>query len=265
MIASRSIFDLAGAPWTNVTERMRAEGHRVASWEVKVLTAPDGARAQLARVTGVAQPHIHTKASSGYIFAGEMELRGHVCGPGTWFLEPYGAIHPHTTFRDVVYGCGMREGGFGNNGNISLDDADHVPAWVAEIGAKPDDLRNAVDVNALPWEPFADGIAIKVLHRFERSAWFASLLKADAGATLPRRRYVGPADFFVRSGRVQFADAVAEEGAWIHEPAGAPEEPVMFPVETVLLVNTYGTVLEYGDAEAVTRVIDGYSLEIALR
>jgi hypothetical protein len=257
---ARSIVDLDGAPWNDVTERMRATGHRVDSWRVKVLTTADGGRVQLARVSGEAAPHIHTKSSSGYIFAGSMELRGHVCGAGTWFLEPYGAIHPRTTFRDVVYGFGMREGGFGNNGNIALADVDDLPAWAGEIGAKPDDLRNAVVAANLPWQPSGDGIETKILHVFERSSWFASMIRAKAGSALPRRRYVGPADMYVMSGRAHFGEALAGRGSWIHEPAGAEDDEVTFPEETVLLVNTYGTVLEYDAAGRFSRIIDGYTL-----
>lgn len=260
MKPARRIVEVDGAPWNDVTERMRATGHRVDTWQVKLLTTADGGRVQLARITGEAAPHIHTKASSGYIFAGSMELRGHVCGAGTWFLEPYGAIHPRTTFRDVVYGFGMREGGFGNNGNIALDDIDDLPAWADEIGAKPDDLRNAVVAADLPWQPWGEGMSTKILHVFERSSWFAALLKAEAGATLPRRRDVGPTDMYVMSGRAHFGEAIAARGAWVREPAGAEDDVVSFPEETVLLVNTYGTVLEYDAAGRVARIIDGYTL-----
>jgi hypothetical protein len=211
-------------------------------------------------VNGFAPPHIHTKASSGFVFSGELELRGKVCGAGTWFLEPYGAIHPQSTFRNAVYGFGMREGGHGNTGNINLEDVDNPPNWARDIGASLDVLQHAIPSGDLPWEPYATGIATKLLHAFERSSWFASMLKCDAGATLPRRRYVGPTDMYVMSGSAQFADAVAERGWWIHEAAGAVEDVVTFPVETVLLVNVYGTVLEYDAAGAVTRIIDGFSL-----
>ena len=261
MESTRSIIDLDGAPWDDVTERARKNGNVAEKWEVKLLTAPDGGRVQMSRITGVAAPHVHTKASSGFVFQGEMELRGHTCKAGSWYLEPYGAIHPHTTFRNVVYGFGMREGSYGNNGNIRLDDVDRLPPWLHEIGAKVDGLQDALDSGTLPWQPFGDGVQTKILHVFERSSWFAAMLKAQAGATLPRRRYVGPCDVYVLSGRAQFSDAVAERGSWVHEPAGAEEDVVTFPAETVLLVNTYGTVLEYDAAGIVTRIIDGYSLE----
>jgi hypothetical protein len=262
MSATRTLVDAEGAPWTDVTESMRRGSYRVESWETKVLTAPDGLRVLFHRITGVGGPHIHTKASAGYIFEGEMDLRGNVCRPGTWYLEPYGAIHPQTTFRKVLFGFGMREGIYGNNGNIRLDDVDNLPPWVGDIGAKVDELKDAVVADALPWQPYSDGLATKVLYVFERSSWFASMLKAQPGATLPRRRYVGPLDMYVLSGRVQFTDGtIAERGWWIHEPAGAVEDVVTFPVETVLLVNTYGTVLEYDAVGAVTRIIDGWSLQ----
>ena len=189
-----------------------------------------------------------------------MDLRDHAC-TATWFLEPYGAIHPRTTFRNVVYGFGMREGVFGNNGNIRLDDLADPPKWLDEIGAKPDLLQHAVVAASLPWQPFGNGISAKILHVFERSSWFASQIKVEAGATLPRRRYVGPCDMYVMSGRAQFSDAVAERGWWIHYPAGAVDAVVTFPIEAVLLVNTYGTVVEYDAAGTVTRIIDGYTLD----
>jgi len=261
MSSTRSIIDLDGAPWTDVTARARQNGNPAESWEVKLLTTPDGGRVQMSRITGAAAPHIHTKASSGFIFEGSMGLRGHVCGAGTWYLEPYGAIHARTTFHSVVYGFGMREGGYGNNGNIRLDDVDELPAWVDEIGCKIDELQNTVVAETLPWEPYGDGLSTKILHVFERSSWFASMLKAEACARLPRRRYVGPVDMYVMSGRAEFGDAVAERGSWIHEPAGAEDDPVIFPVETVLLVNTYGTVLEYDASGAVSRIIDAYALQ----
>src|SRR3954471_6057118 len=104
MEPTRSLIDLDGAPWDDVTERVRKNGNRAEKWEVKLLTAPDGQLAQLSRVTGEAAPHVHTKSSSGFVFEGSIELRGHACNAGTWFLEPYGAIHPRTTFKQVVYG-----------------------------------------------------------------------------------------------------------------------------------------------------------------
>lgn len=260
MKPTRSIVDLDGAPWTDVTERQIANGNRAESWLVKTLVAPDGLRVQLARVSGEAAPHIHTMASSGYIFEGSMALRGNSFGAGTWFLEPYGAIHPRTTFTNVLYGFGMRQGGFGNNGNIRLGDVDEPPEWVHEIGCKIDELQNAVVVTTLPWTRFGDGLSMKILHVFERSSWFASMIRAEAGATLPRRRYVGPTDMYVMSGRAQCGQETAERGWWIHEPAGAEEDAVTFPVDTVLLANTYGTVLEYDGAGAVSRIIDGYAI-----
>ena len=52
--------------------------------------------------------HVHTRASSFFILKGTMTLRDRVVGPGTWGIEPYGAIHPNTRFNDVTYGFGIQ-------------------------------------------------------------------------------------------------------------------------------------------------------------
>jgi len=257
---ARSIIDLDGAPWVDAADKVYTDAPSDWYWEIKVLHAPDGHRVQVTRANGDAPPHVHTKASSGFVFAGALALPGHTCTAGTWYLEPYGAIHPRTTFRDLVFGFGMREGGFGTPSNVLLDSVEELPDWVRAMGARRDDLSNAVEAERVPWQPVGEGLAMRLLHAFERSAWFVSMLKAEAGAVLPRRRYIGPCDFYVMSGRAELGDDVAERGWWIHEAAGTDEDVVRFPVETVLLVNTYGTVLEYDGAGGLSRIIDGYSL-----
>ena len=261
-ITARTIMDLAGAPWVDTTEAFVARGGR-GTQRKKFLTAPDGHRVGLASFDGVARPHVHTKASTLFILEGEIELRGRVAGAGCWVLEPYGAIHPQTSFTNVTYGLGMSDGDFGV-GNIGLTSVDEIPDWVTKLGFQIDEFAHLVDGARLAWAPFGDGLSMKVLHVFDGRPAFAAIVRAEAGATLPRRHYLGPADAYVLSGQIDFHDGSAGAGAWVHQPAGAHDERATFPVATEFLANTYGTILEFDAGGAFTRAIDGYALKGAL-
>jgi hypothetical protein len=256
---TRSIMNLDGAPWVDTTEAFAARGGR-GTQRKKFLTAPDGHRVGLANFDGVARPHVHTKASTLFILAGEIELRGRVAGPGCWVLEPYGAIHPQTRFTNVTYGLGMSDGDFGV-GNVGLTSVDEIPDWIAKLGFKVDEFAHLVDSATLGWAPFGDGLSMKVLHVFDGRPAFAALIRAKAGASLPPRHYLGPADAYVLSGQIDFHDAHASAGDWVHQPAGARDERATFPVATEFLANTYGTILEFDARGSFARAIDGYALK----
>ena len=256
--AARTVMDLDGAPWVDVSEAFVARGG-LGTQKKKMLTAPDGHRVGLVNIDGVARPHVHTKASTLFVLDGSIEVRGRSAGAGSWVLEPYGAIHPRTRFANVTYGLGMSDGDFGV-GNVGLQSEDEIPEWVTKLGFKVDDYAHLVDAAALAWEPFGDGLSMKVLHVFDGRPAFAALIKAAAGAALPRRQYLGPADAYILSGRIDFHDATAGPGEWVHQPAGAHDEIATFPVATEFLANTYGTILEFDAAGTFTRAIDGYAL-----
>ncbi len=258
MQISRSVMDLNAAPWVSMDDVFTQRGGR-GTFALKLLTAPDGKRVGLARASGEGMPHFHTKASSYLVLEGSMELRDRVAGPGTWGIEPYGAIHPKTKFNDVTYGLGMAEGDFGI-GNVTLKSLDDIPEWATQAGFKQDDYSTFVDTPNVPWLPFGDGLSIKILYVFDGRSAFASLVKAEAGARLPPRKYVGPSDMYILSGRAVFDDAEAGAGSWIHHPAGAVDAAATFPVETEFLANTYGTILELDRQGAVARAIDGFAL-----
>ena len=104
---------------------------------------------------------------------------------------------------------------------------------------------------------------MKLLHMFEGSSAFAALYRAEAGARLPKRRYVGPTDQFIFQGQAELHDAEALAGAWIHNPLGGIEPAVRFPVATEWLQNSYGPVLDLGAGDAITGITDGFSLTAA--
>ena len=261
MTHSRSVMDLAGAPWVDLLPTM-PKGNKLAIIEKKMLTAPDGLSVGLIHIDGPHPPHFHTKTSTLFILSGRIELRDMSFGPRHWALEPAGAVHAPTRSHDVTYGLGMSDGDFGV-GNVRFESAEQIPDWVRRIEVGPE--AYGVDSDTLPYQSLGPGLAMKVLHVFDRRPAFAALVRADAGATLPPRRYLGPADMYVLSGRMEFAyGASAGPGWWVHEPASAVDGIVRFPVETEFLANTYGAILEFDANGALERALEGYSIRETL-
>ena len=63
MTHSRSVMDLAGAPWVDLLPTM-PKGNKLAIIEKKMLTAPDGLSVGLIHIDGPHPPHFHTKTST---------------------------------------------------------------------------------------------------------------------------------------------------------------------------------------------------------
>ncbi len=127
-----------------------------------------------------------------------------------------------------------------------------------------DPFAALVDTEALEWVATPGGNALKVLRVSEETGAWSALIKAAAGTVNPRHRHLGPADFLVLSGRIEYRGGVATAGCWVYEPAGALHEATSHPEETVYLANVHGPIAYLDDAGAVIHVSDGASLR-ALR
>ena len=89
----------------------------------------------------------------------------------------------------------------------------------------------------------------------ETGAWSA-IVRAPAGQVNPPHTHLGPADFYVISGVVDYRAGVARAGDWMYEPAGAVHQETSHPADTVYLANVYGPVA-FHDAEGkVAHVLD---------
>jgi quercetin dioxygenase-like cupin family protein len=128
-----------------------------------------------------------------------------------------------------------------------------------------DPFATLVDTEALEWVPTPGGNALKVLRVSEETGAWSALIRAAAGTVNPRHRHLGPADFLVLSGRMEYRGGVATAGCWVYEPAGALHEATTHPEETVYLANVYGPIAYLDDAGGVLRVSDGASLRALLQ
>jgi anti-sigma factor ChrR (cupin superfamily) len=112
----------------------------------------------------------------------------------------------------------------------------------------------------LDWIETGSSNAMKVLRVSEETNGWTALIKAAAGTVNARHRHLGPADFFVISGSIEYRGGFARAGAWVYEPAGVLHEATSHPEETVYLANVHGPIAMLDDNDNVIRISDGASM-----
>jgi len=100
------------------------------------------------------------------------------------------------------------------------------------------------------WIETPGGNALKVLRVSAESGSWTALFRAAKGTTNPPHIHLGPADFYMISGVMEYRGGVSHAGDWIYEPNGAEHEATHHPEETVYLANVHGAIAFYGDAPA---------------
>ena len=114
-----------------------------------------------------------------------------------------------------------------------------------------------VDTEAMEWDGEGTGNAMKVLWVSEETGAWIALIKAAAGQVNPPHVHLGPADFFVLSGRLEYRGGSAGPGAYVREPAGAVHDATTSPVETVYLANVQGPIAFFGPDGSIAHVSTG--------
>jgi quercetin dioxygenase-like cupin family protein len=113
-----------------------------------------------------------------------------------------------------------------------------------------------VRTNELDWIDTGSGNLFRVLRVSKETGAFSILIKAPAGQVNDPHTHIGPADFYVISGQIDYRGGSAGPGDWIYEPAGAVHEATTHPVETVYLANVYGPVAFHGKDGTYSSILD---------
>ena len=117
---------------------------------------------------------------------------------------------------------------------------------------RPDDLK---------WVETPGGNALKVLRVSEETGSWSALFRSAKGTTNPPHIHLGPADFYVVEGVLEFRGGVARTGDWIYEPNGAVHEATHHPEETIYLANVHGGIAFTGENQEILGISDGRAMK----
>ena len=118
-----------------------------------------------------------------------------------------------------------------------------------------------VDVDSMSWKAAGEGSWAKVLHVCAETGSWTVLLKQAAGSEAPPHKHLGPAEFYVLSGCIEYRGGVAKGGHFGREPLGAVHERTYFPEETVYLFTAHGPLAMYGPDGNVAGVVDADAMQ----
>jgi len=110
--------------------------------------------------------------------------------------------------------------------------------------------------NDAEWIPSGDGNQFKILRISKETGAWSALIKAPAGQVNAPHTHLGPADFLVLSGQIDYRGGCAKAGDYIYEPAGAVHDATSHPVETIYYANVYGPVAFHGKDGSIAGVLD---------
>ena len=121
-----------------------------------------------------------------------------------------------------------------------------------------------IDPESRPWVSGGNGTWFKMLRVSAETGAWSALIRAEAGTVNAPHRHLGPADFYVISGTMDYRGGRASAGQWVYEPAGAVHDATSHPEETVYLANVHGPIAFHGPDGEVVSVVDGPAMQALL-
>ena len=118
-----------------------------------------------------------------------------------------------------------------------------------------------LNVDELPWVPMGVGASGKVLRTCPETGTWTVMFKQEAGTFALPHKHLGPADFYVLEGRIEYRGGVATAGHFAREPLNAVHEKTTFPEETIYLFTSYGPLAMYGPDGSIASVLDAETLQ----
>ena len=118
-----------------------------------------------------------------------------------------------------------------------------------------------VPTKKVKWVGIGSMTSYKLLWLSDETGAWTMLVKAKAGAVNAKHRHLGPADFFVFEGQIDYEGGSATTGDWIYEPAGAIHAATSHPIDTVYLANVRGPLELLDENDEVLHVLDGFRFQ----
>jgi hypothetical protein len=124
-----------------------------------------------------------------------------------------------------------------------------------------------IDVNAMPWTPFSEGIQIKVLRVSSESGAWTALFQCAQGSGFARHRHLGPAEYLMISGKMEVRGGrenggiTAFAGDYGYEPLGVIHDWTSFPEASVFHFIQNGPLEFLTDDDATAFILDWRNIQ----
>jgi anti-sigma factor ChrR (cupin superfamily) len=132
--------------------------------------------------------------------------------------------------------------------------------------AAPADLHIAA--SQMPWRAFFPGVDFKLLRASAETGVFTLLLRAVAGASLPRHRHLGAGEYYMVSGKMlvrggkERGGITAVAGDWGYEPLSVIHDTTEFPEVSVLLFTNHGPIQFLDDKDNTVAILDWQQVQV---
>ena len=118
----------------------------------------------------------------------------------------------------------------------------------------PDEVLQNVD--ELRWVGIVPGIDFRLLYGSGETGRWTVLFRCQPGSFFPRHRHLGPGEYYVLKGRMEYRMGVAPAGTYGYEPLDVIHDHTSFPVYTELLFTNHGPVVFLSPDDSVVSVLD---------
>jgi len=130
----------------------------------------------------------------------------------------------------------------------------------------PTGVEGAIDTNKMRWLPAPQlpGVALKPLRTSVESGFFSTMVRIEAGASLPAAVYLGGMDLWVLSGSLTYREdgkeSLLEPGVWGYVSANSRVDRLAAREDAELLINFYSGVAFLDQAGGVASVLTSLDL-----
>ena len=113
-----------------------------------------------------------------------------------------------------------------------------------------------VKTTDLPWVPLAEGIDYRMLRTSAETGTWTVLLRAQAGSSFAKHKHLGPGEYFMIKGRMEYRAGCAVAGDYGYEPLDSVHEETKFPEYSELYFSNHGAVVFLDEDDNVTSILD---------
>jgi hypothetical protein len=110
--------------------------------------------------------------------------------------------------------------------------------------------------SGLPWIPMYPGISFKPLRVSDETGTWTVIFRCEAGSSFAPHYHLGPGEYYMVSGRMEFRAGTAVAGDYGYEPVGAFHKNTTFVEPTDIYFTNFGPIGFVDEQGQFTLIMD---------